>query len=60
VEKLLICAICGAAIEIGQAWMEADRDGAAVRAHAGCLYREGRRRDEEPREAWEPQEHALR
>lgn len=50
------CAICGNPIDVGQAWMEADRDGARVRAHAECLYRDD---NGAGREAWEPQEHAA-
>jgi hypothetical protein len=60
VQELLICAICGVAIEAGQAWMAADVGQTQKRAHVGCLYREGRRLDEEPRDAWVPQEHAAR
>lgn len=49
------CAICGQSIDVGQAWMEADRDGARVRAHSECLYREERA----GLEGWEPQDHAA-
>jgi hypothetical protein len=34
------CALCGVEIRVGEAWMEADREGARIRAHAGCVYRE--------------------
>jgi hypothetical protein len=34
------CALCGDEIDVGQAWMEADREGERVRAHAGCVYRD--------------------
>jgi hypothetical protein len=49
-----LCALCGDEIDVGQAWMEADREGARIRAHAGCVYR-----DEAAGEVsagWEPQE----
>ena len=35
-----LCALCGDEIDVGQAWMEADREGARIRAHAGCVYRD--------------------
>lgn len=35
-----VCALCGDEIDVGQAWMEADREGARIRAHVGCVYRE--------------------
>lgn len=34
------CAFCGQPIDVGQAWMRADEEGAELRAHAECLYRE--------------------
>ena len=50
-----LCALCGDVIDVGQAWMESDREGARIRAHAGCVYR-----DEADggggTAAWEPQE----
>jgi hypothetical protein len=49
------CAICGKPIDVGQAWMEADRDGARVRAHSECLYRD----EHAGIQGWEPQEHAA-
>lgn len=55
VEEPLVCAICGNAIEAGQAWMSAERDGARLRIHAGCLYEDERGTDTD----WEPQEHAA-
>jgi hypothetical protein len=32
------CAMCGESIDVGQAWMQSDRDGAIAIAHAGCVY----------------------
>jgi len=58
--ELRICAICGVAIVVGEAWMETSGDGARLRAHAGCLYREEPTHRDEPREAWEPQESTAR
>jgi len=48
------CALCGDEIDVGQAWMEADRDGARIRAHAGCVYRD--EADGRDGATWEPQE----
>jgi len=48
------CALCGDEIDVGQAWMEADREGARIRAHAGCIYRDEADRGESA--SWEPQE----
>ena len=48
------CALCGDRIEIGQAWMEAESEGAQIRAHAGCVYRDEAGGD--VGRAWEPQE----
>lgn len=54
-----ICERCDKPIDVGEAWMEADRDGSPVRAHAACLYRD------EPGAAglapggWEPQEQSA-
>jgi hypothetical protein len=49
-----LCTLCGDEIDVGQAWMEADREGARVRAHAGCVYRDEAAGNEET--TWEPQE----
>jgi len=49
------CALCGTPIGAGQAWMEADSEGARVRAHAECLYRE----QGDASGGWEPQEHSA-
>ena len=49
-----ICALCGDEIDVGQAWMEADREGAHIRAHAGCVYRDEAAGGEGT--TWEPQE----
>lgn len=48
------CALCGDEIDVGQAWMEADQEGARIRAHAGCVYRE--EVDGAAGLAWEPQD----
>jgi hypothetical protein len=47
------CALCNHPIDVGEAWMEADEEGARKVAHSGCVYR-----DEEPdaRERWSPAE----
>jgi hypothetical protein len=55
VEEPPVCAICGNAIEAGQAWMAAEHDGERRRIHAGCLYTDERGTEDE----WEPQEHAA-
>ena len=34
------CEFCGQPIDVGQAWMSADEQGAELRAHAECLYRQ--------------------
>lgn len=49
-----LCALCGDVIDVGQAWMEADREGARIRAHAGCVYRD--EADGGGTATWEPQE----
>jgi ribosomal protein L24E len=52
-EKRETCRFCGDPIDVGQAWMRADLEGAEVRAHSACLYREER----DPISAgWEPQD----
>lgn len=50
-DEKLTCALCGDPIDVGDAWMEADEEGARKVAHSGCVYR-----DEEPdaRERWSP------
>lgn len=47
------CTLCGDEIGIGEAWMEADREGARIRAHAGCVYRDEAAGADA---SWEPQE----
>jgi hypothetical protein len=42
-----ICALCGNAIEAGEAWMTSD---AGEIAHSGCVYRD----DATDRERWMP------
>jgi hypothetical protein len=55
-EEPTVCVLCGDVIDVGQAWMEADQEGARVRAHAECLYRD----ETDPlSEGWVPQEHAA-
>ena len=46
------CALCGDAIESGQAWMANEVTGGV--AHAGCVYRD--EREPERRERWQPSE----
>lgn len=50
-EQQETCALCGGSIDAGEAWMEADEEGARKVAHSGCVYR-----DEEPeaRQRWMP------
>ena len=49
-----LCALCGEEIDVGQAWMESDREGARIRAHAGCVYRD--EANGGGTGSWEPQE----
>jgi hypothetical protein len=46
------CALCGEAVESGQAWMANEMTGGV--AHAGCVYRD--EREPERRERWQPSE----
>jgi hypothetical protein len=48
------CALCNGPIDVGEAWMEADQDGARLLAHSGCVYRD----EQEPaaRDRWAPGE----
>ncbi|MDQ2934810.1 MAG: hypothetical protein M3R49_07480 [Chloroflexota bacterium] len=51
------CELCGDPIDVGQAWMLADQEGAVLRAHAGCVYRDEAKQGEHP--DWQPQERAA-
>jgi hypothetical protein len=51
------CVLCGDEIDVGQAWMRADEDGAEIRAHSGCVYRGEIDRERAAR--WEPTEGTL-
>jgi hypothetical protein len=51
------CELCGDPIDVGQAWMLADREGAELRAHAGCVYGEEAKEGQHP--DWQPQERAA-
>jgi hypothetical protein len=51
-DELGRCALCGDAMESGQAWMSNEMTGDA--AHAGCVYRD--EREPERRERWQPSE----
>lgn len=50
----MTCELCGDRIDIGEAWMAADQEGAELRAHAGCVYgdeaKPGERPDRVPQE----------
>ena len=48
------CAICNRPIEMGEAWMSSDQEGAEAVAHAGCVY--AARSDAEERARWTPPE----
>jgi len=48
------CELCGQPIDVGEAWMTADEEGARRVAHAGCVYREEPNADEHA--DWVPQE----
>jgi hypothetical protein len=50
------CALCGDPIDVGQAWMRADAEGAELRAHSGCVYRD---ETEAASARWEPTEGTL-
>jgi hypothetical protein len=51
------CELCGDPIDVGQAWMVADQEGAELRAHAGCVYGDEAKAGEH--RSWEPQERAA-
>jgi hypothetical protein len=48
------CVLCGDEIDVGEAWMRADEDGAEIRAHTGCVYRD--EPDPSRSARWEPTE----
>ena len=50
------CALCGDPIDVGQAWMRADAEGAELRAHSGCVYRD---ETEATSSRWQPTEGSL-
>jgi len=54
----MLCQLCGDPIRVGEAWMEADREGTRIQAHAGCVYRDEAASTGSA--AWEPQESAPR
>jgi hypothetical protein len=58
-EDTSTCTGCGQQIEVGQAWMEADREGSRVRIHVECLYQDRSSRDADDGAAWEPQERSA-
>ncbi len=49
------CAICDAPIDVGEAWMRSDQDGAERVAHSGCVYSE--EMEPEARAWWVPSEY---
>ncbi len=53
----MTCELCGDPIDIGEAWMAADQEGAELHAHAGCVYGDGAKPGEHP--GWVPQERAA-
>jgi hypothetical protein len=48
------CDLCGKPIDVGEAWMEADVEGAHKVAHSGCVYSE--EMDPDERAWWVPSE----
>jgi hypothetical protein len=46
------CAFCGKPIDVGDAWMQSDQEGAEAVAHSGCVYSEAM--DPEERAWWVP------
>jgi hypothetical protein len=46
------CAFCGKPIDVGDAWMQSDQEGAEAVAHSGCVY--GEAMDPEERAWWVP------
>lgn len=48
------CHFCGAPIDVGEVWMEADLEGSRAVAHAECVYREEPTAEEHA--AWMPGE----
>jgi Fe-S-cluster containining protein len=58
-EETSTCTACCQQIEVGQAWMEADREGSRVRIHVECLYQDRSSRDADDGAAWEPQERSA-
>jgi hypothetical protein len=54
VEASKPCVLCGGEIDVGEAWMRADEDGAELRAHSGCVYRD--QTDPARAARWEPTE----
>lgn len=55
--ELMTCELCGDPIDIGEAWMAADQEGAELRAHAGCVYGDEAKPGKHP--GWVPQERAA-
>jgi hypothetical protein len=53
------CTGCGQPLAVGQAWMEAQREGTRVRIHVECLYRDRSSHDADDSGAWEPQEQSA-
>ena len=49
------CAYCGRPIDVGEAWMRSDDEGAERVAHSGCVY--AQELDSEERAWWVPSEY---
>jgi len=49
------CAFCGKPIDIGEAWMRSDEEGAEGVAHSGCVYSEAMALDD--RAWWVPSDY---
>ena len=49
------CALCGNPIDVGEAWMRSDEEGAERVAHSGCVYSEAMSSEE--RAWWVPSEY---
>jgi hypothetical protein len=49
------CALCGGSIDVGEAWMTSDQEGANGVAHSGCVYAE--KMDPDERAWWVPSDY---
>ena len=49
------CALCDGPIDVGEAWMRSDQEGAERVAHSGCVYSEAM--EPEERAWWVPSDY---